>query len=86
MRRMLQGDGREAVLYGYGELLKLMHYGADASDDAQALADEAAFSDHVLGEAHKRTMAGFVRAARKDLEGKLPWYRLYYLRYILWLW
>ena len=86
MRRMLQGDGRAAVLYGYGELLKLMHYGADANDDAQALADEAAFSDHALGEAQKRAMAGFVRAARKELEGKLPWYRLYYLRYILWLW
>ena len=86
MRRMLQGDGREAVLYGYGELMKLVRRGADANEDAQALADEAAFSDHVLGEAHKRAMAGFVRAARKELEGKLPWYRLWYLRYLLWLW
>ena len=86
MSRMLQGDGREAVLYGYGELLKLMRHGAGASAKADALADEAAFSDHELGEEQKRTMAGYVKAARRELEQTLPWYKLYYLRYVLWLW
>ena len=85
-RRMLQGNGRDAVLYGYGELLRLIRHGASESDDAQALADEAAFSDHLLGEAQKRAMAGYVKAARKELEGTLPRHRLWYLRYLLWLW
>ena len=31
-------------------------------------------------------MTGFVKAARKELEQKLPWYKLWYLRYLLWLW
>jgi hypothetical protein len=83
---MLQGDGRDAVLYGYGELLRLVRHGASVNDDAQALADEAAFSDHVLGEEQKRAMAGYVKAARKELEGTLPRHRLWYLRYLLWLW
>jgi hypothetical protein len=86
MRRMLQGDGQQAVLYGYGELLRLNRFGASVSDDARALADEAAFSNHVLGEEQKRTMAGFVKAARRELEKELPKYKLYYLRYVLWLW
>ena len=86
MRRMLQGDGRTAVLYGYGELLRLVRHGAPESDDARALADEAAFSDHALGEEHKRAMAGYVKTARKALEKKLPRHRLWYLRYVLWLW
>ena len=85
-RRMLQGDGRKAVLYGYGELLRLVRHGAAAREDARDLADEAAFSDHVLGEEQKRTMAGYVRSAQKELENKMPWYRLWYLRYMLWLW
>ena len=50
MRRILQGDGRKAVLYGYGELLRLVRHGATPSEKAQRLADEAAFSDHILGE------------------------------------
>ena len=86
MRRMLQGDGRQAVLFGWGELVRLIRHGAAASDEAQALADEAAFSNHLLGEEHKRAMAGFVKAARRELEQKLPWYKLWYLRYLLWLW
>ena len=85
-RRMLQGEGRQAVLYGYGELQKLLRWGATESEEAQALADEAAFSDHVLGEEQKKAMAGYVRAARKELEGKLPRYKLWYVRYLLWLW
>ena len=85
-RRMLQGNGRDAVLYGYGELLRLIRHGASENDDAQALADEAAFSDHLLGEAQKRAMAGYVKAARKELEGALPRHKLWYLRYVLWLW
>ena len=85
-RRMLQGDGREAVLYGYGELLRLVRHGAAANEQARILADEAAFSDHELGQEQKRAMAGFVRTARQELEQKLPWYKLYYLRYVLWLW
>ena len=84
--RMLQGDGRKAVLYGYGELQKLIRHGATMNDKARILADEAAFSDHALGEKHKRTMSAYVRAARKELEKKLPWYKLWYLRYLLWLW
>ena len=84
--RMLQGDGKQAVLYGYGELMKLIRRGASESEKARTLADEAAFSDHVLGDAHKRAMAGYVRAARRELEERLPWYKVYYLRYILWLW
>ncbi len=86
MARMLQGNGRTAVLYGYGELQKLVRFGAAASDRARALADEAAFSDHELGEKQKRAMTGFVKAARRELEKKLPWYKLWYLRYLLWLW
>ncbi len=86
MRRMLQGDGRAAVLYGYGELLRLIRHGAPEDEDARALADEAAFSDHALGETHKRAMAGYVKAARKELEKELPRHRLWYLRYVLWLW
>ncbi len=86
MRRMLQGDGRAAVLYGYGELLRLNRYGAAVSDDARALADEAAFSNHVLGEEQKRAMAGYVKAARRELENTLPKGKLYCLRYVLWLW
>ena len=86
MRRMLQGNGREAVLYGYGELLRLVRHGATLSDKARQLADEAAFSDHVLGEKQKKIMAGQVKAARQELTDKLPWYRLWYLRYLLWLW
>ena len=86
MERMLRGDGKQAVLYGYGELQKLVRHGADANAQARALADEAAFSDHALGEEEKRAMAGYVRAARRELEGKLPWYTLWYLRYLLWLW
>ena len=50
------------------------------------LSDEAAFSDHALGEEHKRAMAGYVKTARKALEKKLPRHRLWYLRYVLWLW
>ena len=84
--RMLQGDGTQAVLYGYGELMKLIRRGASESEKARTLADETAFSDHVLGDAHKRAMAGYVRAARRELEERLPWYKVYYLRYILWLW
>ena len=86
MRRMLQGNGKQAVLYGFGELLKLVRWGAAPSEKAQALADEAAFSDHDMGEKQKRAMAGFVKAARRELEGSLPWYRLWLLRYLLWLW
>ena len=86
MRRILQGDGRKAVLYGYGELLRLVRHGATPSEKAQRLADEAAFSDHALGEEHKRAMAGYVKTARKALEKKLPRHRLWYLRYVLWLW
>ena len=86
MRHMLQGDGREAVLYGYGELQKLVRYGASVSAKATALADEAAFSDHVLGEEHNHAMTNYVRAARRELEEKLPWYTLWYLKYLLWLW
>ena len=83
---MLQGNGREAVLYGYGELLRLVRHGATLSEKARKLADEAAFSDHVLGEKQKKIMAGQVKAARQELTDKLPWYRLWYLRYLLWLW
>ena len=86
MGRMLQGDGRKAVLCGYGELQKLIRHGATPSEAARALADEAAFSDHELGEEQKRTMIGFVKAARKELERALPRYKLWYLRYLLWLW
>ncbi len=86
MRRMFQRDGRAAVLYGWGELMRLARHGAPVDDAAQALADEAAFSDHQLGEEHKRAMAGFVKIARKALEQTLPWYKLWYLRYLLWLW
>ena len=86
MRRMLQGDGRAAVLYGYGELQKLTRHGATLSDKAKALADEAAFSDHALGEAQKKAMTGYVKAARRELEKTVPWYTLWYLRYLLWLW
>ena len=39
-----------------------------------------------MGEKQKRAMAGFVKAARRELEGSLPWYRLWLLRYLLWLW
>ena len=53
---------------------------------AKALADEAAFSDHVLGEAQKKAMTGYVKAARRELEKTVPWYTLWYLRYLLWLW
>ena len=83
---MLQGDGRPAVLYGYGELQRLARHGAALGEEARVLADEAAFSDHVMGEEQKRNMAGFVRTARKELEQKLPWYKVWYLRYLLWLW
>ena len=86
IQRMLRGDGRRAVLYGYGELQKLIRHGASPSDRARALADEAAFSDHVLGEEHKRTMAACVKAARRELEKTLPRHKLWYLRYVLWLW
>ena len=86
MRRMLQGDGREAVLYGYGELNRLIRHGAAPSEEARALADEAAFSNHELGKEQKRIMAGFVQDARQELEQTLPWYKLWYLRYLLWLW
>ena len=86
MRRILQGDGRKAVLYGYGELLRLVRHGATPSEKAQRLADEAAFSDHILGEKQKKTMAGHVKAAQRELEEKLPRYKLWYLRYLLWLW
>ena len=86
MRRMLQGNGPQAVLYGYGELTRLVRYGATAGDGARALAEEAAFSNHALGEEEKRAMAGYVKAARRELEKKLPWYTLWYLRYLLWLW
>ena len=86
MVRMLQGDGRAAVLYGYGELLRLVGHGAAPREEARILADEAAFSDHKLGEKEKKAMTGFVKAARKELERKLPWYKLWYLRYLLWLW
>ncbi len=86
MRRMLQGDGRKAVLYGYGELNRLIRHGAAPNETARSLADEAAFSHHVLGQEHMRAMAGFVKAARRELEKKLPWYKLWYLRYLLWLW
>ena len=84
--RMLQKDGRQAVLYGYGELQKLMRHGAAGSDKARTLADEAAFSDHRMGEEAKRAMTGYVRAARRELEETLPWYKVWYLRYLLWLW
>ena len=83
---MLRGDGRQAVLYGYGELLRLVRHGAAPSEAARTLADEAAFSDHALGEKQKKAMAGFVKAARQELEQALPWYKIWYLRYLLWLW
>ena len=86
MRRMLQGDGREAVLRGFGELNRLVRWGASAPEDARILAEEAAFSHHDMGEKQKRAMAGFVKAARRELEQALPWYRLWLLRYVLWLW
>ncbi|MBQ7278551.1 MAG: hypothetical protein IJR17_05060 [Clostridia bacterium] len=85
-QRMKETPARSALLYAYGELLQLVQHGATLPPEATALAQEAAFSRHAMGPKQAGDMAAFVFGARRELTKNLPWYRLWFLRYILWLW